>query len=164
MDMKHRIAKLLGVVESTTPKPTREQLDKPLAIVPFDGGGGGYCLVRLTESEAAAPLSHRHDSGAIGMDPNATLKRIFDAVDAHEWEDAFWALRELKLWLAQGGFAPEWKTHKPRYISLGDDDSPEVYSLLSNPTNTGAVLIRYRFSEESGRMEECESYQISQGK
>lgn len=36
--MRHRIAKLLGIKESTTPKPTAEQLAVPLAIIPFDGG------------------------------------------------------------------------------------------------------------------------------
>ena len=41
------------------------------------------------------------------MDPNATLKKLLDAIAAGEREETLEALSDLHAWLAKGGFMPE---------------------------------------------------------
>lgn len=40
------------------------------------------------------------------MDPNACARRILDAVDVDDWEEAEEGLIDLQYWLARGGARP----------------------------------------------------------
>lgn len=45
------------------------------------------------------------------MDPNATLKRLSDALDIDELFDAHDAVSDLENWIAGGGFPPDWDAY-----------------------------------------------------
>jgi len=40
------------------------------------------------------------------MDPNATLLRLLQAIEDHEWSEAREALGYLEHWVSRGGFQP----------------------------------------------------------
>lgn len=40
------------------------------------------------------------------MDPQATLKRLADAIAAQHWSDAVLAVNDYWLWRIKGGFQP----------------------------------------------------------
>ena len=42
------------------------------------------------------------------MDPNATLRRLDEAMDEREMDEAGFIVKDLARWLASGGFEPEW--------------------------------------------------------
>jgi hypothetical protein len=41
------------------------------------------------------------------MDPNACCRRILDAAEVEDFEEAYEALQDLQEWLAKGGFKPK---------------------------------------------------------
>jgi hypothetical protein len=43
------------------------------------------------------------------MDPNACYRRIFESFANGDFQDAFDAIDDLRQWLANAGFEPEWE-------------------------------------------------------
>jgi len=48
------------------------------------------------------------------MDPKACQKRLVDALDEGDWDEAEAALRDLREWAEKGGFAVVVSTQAPR--------------------------------------------------
>jgi hypothetical protein len=101
--MKKTIIKLLGITESKTPKATREQLAKPLAIVPFDGGIviNGYHRAEDDDTDdiivglQGAPADNEQ---GWADNQNCVVSNISGALEKHE-PDAEALLRELAYML-----------------------------------------------------------------
>ena len=54
------------------------------------------------------------------MDPNAAacyIDHVLSDPDSAELSDAAYALRQLRKWIAQGGFAPDWKQYPGAYVA-----------------------------------------------
>ena len=77
--------------------------------------------------------SRLRQSGALGMDPDAALKRINDALDHPLAADAADACEDLRAWLDRGGFEPDWEAWPAAawlYRARGGGARPDEYQAL----------------------------------
>ena len=68
------------------------------------------------------------------MDPQACLERFLNALEDNDLREAAEAKRDLRAWLANGGFEPNWSEHRPTF---------DAFQLLPRYTSVGCYPILY---------------------
>ncbi len=93
------------------------------------------------------------------MDPNACFKRLTDALEDQDWDEAFSAIEDLWQWMWGGGFPP--KIPDNTWISLGNGGR-DSYSIVCG-RNVPACIWKYTLDVKTGRQSGCDIALTVQG-